>query len=431
MKIRIRKKAICQYWLMYIILLLNQSVAASRYGMLLYYVAIVSAIIIAIKYCKQILTCARVIIPLIGLSFSILITRFTGGSAGIGYVIIFMANLLVAVVTYEIDKQNVVDRYVNTVSFFSIISIIMFIISQISPEFTKSLLGLSLSQEKVFSVGEGWENSANWDYYGHLFFSYGRENHRNCGLYTEPGLYAIVLISALILLLFKSEKLNKNSKKISREILLITITLVTVASATGFIMVIILFAIYWNNSKNHKRDANRTLQAKNIGLIITIIFVVGMIDYFIRGDMSFVSQYLLNKFTGFGFQNAVQMGDGSTGNARLIVLLQGIIAVIKYPLGAGTNRMSSIAMEIQSTYFNAGCGLAYFLGVLGIVGWTILVSIFIVPVMSRNVPKKIRLVMISIYIIYGISQANFWTSTLLLVAYIFEGEKNTVLNGNR
>ena len=161
MKIRIRKKAICQYWLMYIILLLNQSVAASRYGMLLYYVAIVSAIIIAIKYCKQILTCARVIIPLIGLSFSILITRFTGGSAGIGYVIIFMANLLVAVVTYEIDKQNVVDRYVNTVSFFSIISIIMFIISQISPEFTKSLLGLSLSQEKVFSVGEGWENSAN------------------------------------------------------------------------------------------------------------------------------------------------------------------------------------------------------------------------------------------------------------------------------
>ena len=52
MKIRIRKKAICQYWLMYIILLLNQSVAASRYGMLLYYVAIVSAIIIEIKYDK-------------------------------------------------------------------------------------------------------------------------------------------------------------------------------------------------------------------------------------------------------------------------------------------------------------------------------------------------------------------------------------------
>ena len=426
MNIKIKKKAICQYWLMYIILLLNQSVAASRYGMVLYYVAIFSSIIIAMKYCVTVLTRARVIIPLVGLSFSILITRFTGGSAGIGYVIVFMANLLVAIVAYETDRQNVVDRYINIVSFFAVVSIIMFIISQISPEFVKSFLGLSLSQEKVFSVGEGWENSTNWDYYGHLFFSYGRDNHRNCGLYTEPGLYAVVLISALILLLFKSKKSIKSSKKI----VLIIITLITVASATGFIMAIIVLGVYWFNSKKMGDHKHGLLKSNNIGIIIAIIIIIGIGDYFIHGDMSFVAQYILNKFNGFGFENAIQMGDGSTGNARLIVLLQGLIAVVRYPLGAGTNRMADIAMEFQSIYFNAGCGLAYFLGVLGIIGWTILISIYIIPIMTKNVSKNLRLLMILIYIIYGVSQANFWTSTLLLVAYVLEDKGNIIMHND-
>ena len=424
---RISKKAICQYLLLYAILLLNQSVAASKFGMMLYYVIIIVSVLIALKYCASIFKSVRVIVPIVGLSISILLTRFTGGSAGIGYVIIIMTNLFAAMVAYKTDKEKAADRYVNIVCLFSVISVTMFIASLLAPEFTRTLLGLSFVQDITFSSGEGWINSRTWNYYGHWLYSFGRESDRNCGLYTEPGLYAIVLVSALILLLFKSNKLDKSSKKIKRDVFIIVITLITAASATGFIMAIVVFAIYFLQQKKRSVYDKGTSKLRNFGILVATIIAIASVDYAIRGNASFLYQYLLSKFNGLGFQTAMQMSGGSTGNARLMVLVQGVIAAIRYPFGAGTNRMSIIATEFQSTYYNAGCGLAYFLGVLGIFGWAIIVSIFVVPVSSRRISKQIRLLLIIIYIIYGMSQANFWASTLLLVAYIFEGDTKPVL----
>lgn len=243
--------------------------------------------------------------------------------------------------------------------------------------------------------------------------------NRNCGLYTEPGLYAVVIVSALLVLLFRPEKTCFSQKQITNRIILLTITMITAASATGFIMAILAFGGAYLVKKKRGEDT-RGFRYQNVVMLLVLVLLIALVDYFIRGGASFLDKYLLSKLTGLGFQRALEMQDGSTGNARLIVLLQGILAVIRYPLGAGTNRMSTIAQEFDSNYFNAGCGLAYFLGVLGIFGWSAIVSIFIEPLRSRSIIKKEKIILLLNYILYGISQANFWTSTLLIVAYMFE-----------
>ncbi len=400
---------------------MNQSVASMRYDIVFYYFIIAIALVICARFCLGLLSRKRLLYPMTSMVVSILVTRFTGGSAGIGYVIIVFSNLLTALLAYEIDRKAAPRRYVNTVCFFAIMSIVMFAFSRVAPDLVRNMLGLSFSQEKIFSTGDGWVNGVTWQYYGHVFYSFGRELNRNCGLYTEPGLYAVVIISALLVLLFRPQKTYFKQKQITNRIILLTITIITAASATGFIMAILAFGGAYLVKR--KQGENTTgLRYQNIVMLLILVFLIALVDYFIRGEGSFLDNYLLSKLNGLGFQRAVEMRDGSTGNARLIVFLQGILAVIRYPLGAGTNRMSIIAQEFQSSYFNAGCGLAYFLGTLGIFGWSAIVSIFIDPLRSRLIIKKEKVVLLLIYILYGLSQANFWTSTLLIVAYIFEDD---------
>ena len=417
----VSKRAVCQYWLMYTILLMNQSVASMRYDIVFYYFIIAIALVICASFCLNLLSKKRLLYPMVAMVVSIFVTRFTGGSAGIGYVVIVFSNLFAALLAYEIDREAAPRRYVNTICFFAVISIIMFAFSRVAPDLVRNLLGLSFSQENIFSSGDGWVNGATWRYYGHIFYSFGREMNRNCGLYTEPGLYAIVIISAILVLLFRPEKTYFTRKQVTNRIILLTVTMITAASATGLIMAIIAFGGAYM-VKRRQGENTTGFRYQNIVMLLGLVLLVALVDYFIRGEASFLDSYLLGKLTGLGFQRAVEMQDGSTGNARLIVLVQGIMAVIRYPLGAGTNRMSLIAQEFQSNYFNAGCGLAYFLGALGIFGWSAIVSIFITPLRSQTLVKKEQIVLLLIYILYGLSQANFWTSTLLIVVYIFEDD---------
>lgn len=93
----------------------------------------------------------------------------------------------------------------------------------------------------------GWERYLHGK--GFFLFSY-LEMHptRNCGFYTEPGVYQIVLNSTLYILLFWKEKLMISSEKKYRKILLVIIAaIIACQSTTGYLalLLIILFFCFY------------------------------------------------------------------------------------------------------------------------------------------------------------------------------------------
>lgn len=409
---KVQKSAIYQYVLLYCLLLLNQSVAYKVYGMMLCYVSLGLAVLIGLSRCPYVFCKTQVIVPLCGLILSILVIRLTGGVEGLQFVIQVATDIIVAAVAYEADRDNLKERYVNLVYVMAIISLFCFAISQFFPDLMRKVLGLSYSQLKVFSQGQGWANSTNWDYYGHWFYSFGRELHRNCGIYTEPGLYVIVLITAIILLLYCGNSMFLSERKIMNRIVFLIITVITAGSATGFIMLILVVAVllYFRNKQNDDTIKNRIV--KRLSLLTAIIILIAFADFVIRGTDSIISKYLIEKLLTLNFKGAMET-TGSTGNARLANILQGFVALIRYPWGAGLNRMAIISQEFNTANFSAGCGLFYYLGVLGIIGWTSIVTAFAIP--CRKIQdKSLKIVFVLMYIIYGLSQGNFWTGIILV-----------------
>lgn len=406
----VSKKAIYQYALLYCLLLLNQAVASKVYGMMLTYVVIGLAVMIGIIRCPQVFGSVHVIIPICGLAIGIIIVRLSGSALGIGFLILVASDIVVASVASEIDRENVRERYINLVCVMAVISLVGFVSSQLFPDLTRNVLGLSYSEKITFSQGIGWANSTDWNYYGHWLFSFGREQHRNCGIYTEPGLFVIVLISAITMLLYCEDTVNISDKSGIRKIILLSIVTVTTGSATGFLMLCLVVFIRVTSKNKQENDIMRWRLLKMLPFAVGIVLLAGCVDVAVRGNESFVNIYLLDKFQTLSFSGAVT-GTGSTGNARLLGVLQGLATFAKYPLGAGLNRVLTIGGANNA----AGCGLFYYLGVLGLIGWISVVAAFIIP-WRRIQNTGLKYSLMVLYIIYGIAQGNFWTGIILICA---------------
>lgn len=422
----IKKDAIYQYILIYILLLLNQSVASRRYGVLFNCIAIAISVIIAALRCPWVFRRKAIFLPIIGLSISILVTRMTGGSAGIAYIILASSEIFIAHVSVEVNKNRAVERYIDTISFFAVISLIAFALTKVAPDMMRSILGLSFSQERVFSSGQGWTNSAVWSYYGHWFYSFGREVDRNCSFYTEPGLYAIVLAVGVYLLLYRSNQTSYSNKKVFRRLILLIVTMISAASAAGIMMLCTVFLPYLIKGSNLNNSNSKLLKRRIIPLAIIVILLI-MGEYIINGTNSFLFKYVIDKLQTLSFTGALER-EGSTGNARIAIIIEGIIAVLRYPFGAGTERMSMIANEFGTENYGAGCGLFYYLGTLGIFGWISLISAFLLPLNKYVKETYYKMPLLCMYLIYGLTQGNFWVGVLLFAVCTFSVGKKESTN---
>lgn len=200
--IRITKTKTFQYAWLYLMLLIPGSCAMSRY----LNTTLVYGVIIAIYALLALLSAkyrnVYVLSFCLLLALATIVIRLKTGGVG---PLTFLSNAAMLVVTYiamTIDRRMFLTRFIRIVCFFGIISVLFWAAFCINPSLVNAWPATSFWTQ---NLGTGqWATVLHGK--GLWLYSY-LEIHatRNCGFYTEPGVYQIVLNAALFVLLFGKE----------------------------------------------------------------------------------------------------------------------------------------------------------------------------------------------------------------------------------
>lgn len=407
--LKVSKRGILQIILIYFLLMANQSVVFVKYGDLFYYVFLFVSILTILLYRSSLIfRNATIWISLSLLTFSIIIVRLTGGEAGITYIMRFASCSFLALATYYVDPQNAVRRFIDFTTIMAIISLVFYAISLAVPETLKSILGLSFRQTVTF--GTIWENDYVWSYYGGLLYCLGRDP-RNCGIYLEPGVYVTLLLSVMFLLVFYGHLIYKDNLAVLRRLFFILVTIITTASTAGFLcLAVILISVVFERNDLSKVNQQKIKRYCLYAIIIAVLAIIS--DFVLRGSDSLLNTVVFDKLSNISIDNYT----GDSGSTRLVVILTAMEALKHYPLGAGAARMTEIASSFGFGTSGAGCGLFYYLGVLGIIGWLSIVGYIIWPTYKYKKSNVSFIAWLIIYIISTISQGQIFTPIFIIVS---------------
>ena len=227
--------------------------------------------------------------------------------------------------TCSMPKRIFETVFVRVLTWISAVSVIIYVIARVSPGLVARL--------PIFL------GTADYPTIGYVFFLpamshiYISTLYRNEGMFCEMGVFACLIIFAILIIL----KRQKKEEKINVIILLIT--LVTTLSTTGFLaMAFILPEIYKTYFKG-KRS--------------TIFYIAGCIGILlIKGERIF--QIVFQKFNS-------ENNDFGSFAIRFQGTLDDIRTIMSHPLGAGVSKYFSygIASANTITYFGAVFGIVF------------------------------------------------------------------------
>lgn len=410
-ELKISIRATLQVILIYMMFMANESLLYAMNREIYYYLFLGVAIIIAIIYKmhllkkRHLMSCGGIF--LIALIFNRLIND---GGIGIGYFFRVASKALIVYVAYNVDKKNMLRRYIGMMTIFAAISLFFFTMSFIAPEAVKSVLGYSHTIDHA-NIYSQWTSTWSDIYYGKFLYVY-RDGVRNSGLFTEPGLYQMLLISGIYILLFIPERVGMTNKDIKRSLFILVITMITTTSTTGYMCIMIVFVGFMITRRNSYNGA-----IKNFAFFIIIAGIsVTIIDYFIRGTNSIIQVYFFDKLFGMG-NSKIGYGN-SSGDARLVIIEITAQSLLRYPLGSGVSKFLNIANAMGYGNIMAGCGLFYYLAVFGIIGWAA-IMIYIFKPAYRNKKGLLSFwVFLLIYIVSTTSQQYIMAPGFLLISLI-------------
>lgn len=304
-------RTVIQYFLIYLVLIYNGAVWFRNNQDVMMIVTLCMSTLFIITRIKKRWMWANIksIFPIF---LSMCLTNFlTKGSLSIGTILNVMSRFLLILFAYDWNAERFVERYVKTVVFVSGISIIMFTLQCINP------LAIQLISQKMYH-GTG-------TFYVTPFYTMSMwATNRNVGIMTEPGLYQILLCSAIYLILFlpkATQSLNR-----MRGLLILSIALITSQSTTGYLNLAILIIGFLVQRKDSP-------EKRKIKIIVTGLFIVAICVLSFGGNISFIQNTITSKL--INPQTGRIDVSVSTGRARIISMLTDLILVRKYPLGCG------------------------------------------------------------------------------------------------
>ena len=402
---KVNQRTISQYILLYILLVSNASawyISTPNFVYVVLAIALFVPLLLKVNVINQ-----KFIVFIAAFTFSVTLCRVVNnGGIGINYIIDFGAKALIANAAYLVDRENAPRRFINCISIFALISVIAFTISTIQPEILTNILG-------EFSV-----ENARYDYqniyYGKLLYTY-QNPERNCGIYTEPALYQMVLTSGLYILLYAPSVTRYNEKKIRNRILLLTTTIITTFSATAYISLVVLML-----PVILIKTYNETKVKKYASWIFSIIVLVLIGEYIINAEDSILSVYLFEKTGDIGTSSGNSL---NSGDARIAVMIMSLYSIIRNPFGIGASGYATLANAWNYTNA-AGNGLFYYLMVLGIFGWLSAILYIMVPMFKHKRNVLSFVVFVGIYIIATVSQSYIFSPAILFITLIDLKDKN-------
>ena len=320
-------------------------------------------------------------------------------------------NILLAITIIRLDRNKILTVYVKIVTFIAFISILCFMFQQ--------LMGKDILPAVLFPYVD-W-GRGHW---GYLIYSYAKDT-RNFGIFYEPGVYQVLLNSALYILLFWNDLLLFSEKNKRKSIIICLLAIVTAASTTGYISSIILLIGFL--IKNNRVNSEERKLWKKVILIGALVFVSCLIDYAINGFNSYFYKHLIKKINETGLI-AGNFNYNSSGGARLFIITQAIEALKMNPLfGIGSVNLSNAVAEEFRQGFGTGNALFGIIATKGIVT-LILTIIPVFYITYRNKRSTLEfIVLIMMYLNTVVAQAQLLYGSFVLIAlYSPKYNKNVI-----
>jgi hypothetical protein len=177
-------------------------------------------------------------IPLAISLFVIVAQSISSGTINFNIIIVKWLNLIFLFVSAKIIINDFADNLIRFSFYISLISLLLWTLMQINPNFTNNLLTLSYSIPQLSSADDLGQLQSG---VRHIFiFSIPEDGDvtRNSGPFYEPGRFVIFILISLGLELYKK---NSIKKALSFKNFILFITTLTTFSTTGYFAFVFLF----------------------------------------------------------------------------------------------------------------------------------------------------------------------------------------------
>ena len=356
--LRLSPKAVTQTLLIYFMMLMNQSVIRDAFFPNSYIVFAVALVFATIYGFYQ----NRYITFFLVLSLAICtFTRLFIGGVGIGIWVSWASFILITYSAIEADPNCFLDRFVKIVVFFAAASLFFWGLSRINTTLVQKLMLFHYKMRTNFArdyIDSIRYNKIFYDAYGGLIYCVNMcHPTRNCGIYTEPGIYQMVLNSALFVILYMKDHISIDRKKQYRYTVLLILTIISTQSTTGILsLAVLLFAGLF------KRRLTK-FQRRLLYILVVMGLFLG-VQYVLQGTNSILYTTVIKKL----FKSSGQFSlAASSGSARVGTMIVCAMSMLRKPFGIGYDRVmellnSDVTGYVAASIFltGAACGVAMF-----------------------------------------------------------------------
>lgn len=344
----------------------------------------------------------KLVIAMVPMELAMILTSITTrGSLSLGTILNITARFVFCYYVYSFNKIKFVPRYIKTVTFLAGISLVFFCLQLIAPSLITSLCFKSTYSEGIF--------------YTNPLFTYALWHpKRNVGIMTEPGLYQIILNSALYLLLFGKRNINVIHRRFI-YITIIIIAVITTQSTTGYIgLAIILLGYSFRN--NHNNIGQRIKDRMYLMFAICFFTIIAIVFF---KNISFIKTTIIDKIIS---QETGKIDfTVSTGKSRIVSMLTDLKVFQLYPLGCGYTIYSDIWKGLMVEHIgdsSSSAGITYSLAVFGILFWVCLWRFYILYGWKNKVDKTGFFILMAMVINTSFSQPLLYYPSLLCLFYV-------------
>ena len=401
------KNAILQYFFIYLMIILNQSHIYRLYiePNKSVQIVIIGLLTIYLLY-KYKFKASRAFFISVFILASIIFVRFIKGGVGVtmSYEIIMRVFVVYAAILTNVDKFW--TRFVKVVVFFAGISIIGWVQQVAGLDIMRKIAPGHVDYRELVTWNTGYKVVTKRYVYGILLYTTSQlEPTRNVGIFTEPGIYQMILNSAIFVLLFFNNTLYITKKKIKKYLLICIIALALTQSTSGYFgFAVIMLGVILSSNKETRAIRKTMLILATVGIVV----LCGDLAY--RGDSSLLYKAILSKV----FLDSGQFDiNASTGMYRMASITMAIEAMIKHPLGLGVDRW----VLFSSTNELAGAGgWPFKLGaILGVVPFSVSMIWIFAPL--RYIKKRWIEIAIIVFLYFNtaMAQTSAFYPTLIVV----------------
>lgn len=424
MKIRINKKAISQYFLIYFLIIINQSCLYEyfmRTNFIRYTICLVLFGLLLQKYRKSY---NKYMLFFMLLLTCVITTRIVSGGIGIGAWIGYMIPILICIVAIDVDREKFLQRFVKLSTGLATVGLVFFFLQIVNPELIKVMLPTKYTTLMDYKV---WSDSYNYKtmyYPGYGLFLYsfrdgGDALLRNKGLFTESGICQMLYNAAIFILLFLNSHIGMSKKQLIKYLFILIVSVLTVQSSTGILIlgVMLLVYLFLNRNKYHATNLK-----KQVMLVACVGMIFLMIDFSIRGNDSLIYVGIIQKFVGNN--NEYQLH--GNGQVRLGAAVLSLRIMVENIFGVGADKLRDLQHFYSVT--GGGAGIFTFGATIGVIPFLSTLFFYIYPIIKKREDNVTSFILLFFIFFSLLAQSNpFYSLLVMFPIYYYEMEKTSVV----